>query len=298
MGVVAVVLLTILLVVVIIVVLVVRRKKRANSKTDAYDRVLHHYEQGEDNNYNEFLYYTIGGNTLGGEEEDGSTVDGNRGPTYDDVNESIKEPRYSFVIHPQQHVGTATHTTTQPGGKTTGLGPISVEYDDLDSKTHPQQYDFIVTYTTTPPGGTHTDLGPISAEYDDVDHKTHPQQYDDIVTYAATQPGGTHTKLGPISAEYDDVDHKTDSQYDFVLSHTITQPGGKTDGLMPISAGYEDLDSVYTNTTATKTEQRRKRSYTGEVLYTVPDKLKNTKGENGDSCEDSEESMGHTGVPT
>ena len=258
MGVVVVVLLTILLVVVMIVVLVVRHKKMQNSKAEAYDRVLYHYEQGEDNNYHETLY-SIVGNMFGGEEEDGSIVEDNRGPTYDDVGESIKEPRYSFVIHPQHHVGIGTHTTTQPGGTTTGVGPISAEYDDLDSKPHPQQYDDIVTYTTTKPGGKTTDLGPISAEYDDVGHKIH-------------------------------------SQYDFVLSHTITQPGGKTDGLMPISAGYEDLDSVCANTTATKPEQKTKTSRIGEVVYTVPDKSKNNKEEKEDSYE--EEGMGHAGVPT
>ena len=274
MGVVVVVL-TIRLVVVMIVVLVVKHKKMQNSKEDAYDRVLHHFEPGGDNNFHKTINSGVG-NTSEDGDDDGSIVEDNRGPTYDDVEQSTKESRHIFAFHPQQHVSTGTHTTTQPGGKTIGLGSLSTGYDDsfIDS----QQYDAIVVHTTTQPGGKATGEGTISAEYDDQDTKTDSQQYDDVLTHTTTQPGGKQTDLGPISAEYDIVDHRTDSQqYDDVLSHTITQPGGKTDGLMPISAGYEDLDSGCTNTTPTITEQRTKTSHIGQVVYTVPDKSKKKK---------------------
>ena len=212
-----------------------------NSKEDAYDRVLCHFEPGGDNNFHRTINSGVE-NTSEDGDDDGSTMEDNRGPTYDDVEQSTKESRHTFAFHPQQHVGTGTHTITQPGGKTTGLGSLSTGYDNsfIDS----QQYDAIVVHTTTQPGGKATGVGTISAEYDVVDHRTDSQQYDDVLT------------------------------------HTITQPGGRTDGLMPISAGYEDLDSVCANTTPTITEQRTTASRIGEVVYTLPDKSKkkNKKG--------------------
>ena len=204
-----------------------------NSNADAYDRVLHHFEPGGDNNFHRTINSGVE-NTSEDGDNDGSIVEDNRGPMYDDVEQSTKESRRTFPIHPREHVGTGTHTITQPGGKTTGS--LSTGYDNsfIDS----QQYDAIVVHTTTQPVGKATGVGTISAEYDVVDHRADSQQYDDVLT------------------------------------HTITQPGGKTVGLIPMSAGYEDLDSVCANTTATKTEQRTKTSYTGQVVYTLPDKSK------------------------
>ena len=240
-GVVAVVVLRILLVVVIIVVLAVRHKKMENSKADPYDRydrVLHHHEPVEDNDFHKYINSSLE-NTFEDIDDDSSITEDNRGPTFDDVENSTKESRPTFAIHPQEHVGTRTHTTTRPGGKTIGLGPLSAGYDD--SYPDSQQYDAIVVHTTTKPGGKTTGVGPISAEYDVVDDKTHPQQYD------------------------------------VVLTHMITQPGKKTSGLMAISAGYEDLDSGCTNTTTTKTEQKTKASCIETIVYTLPDKSKKMK---------------------
>ena len=190
MGVVVIVL-TIRLVVVMIVVLVVRHKKMQNSKEDTYVRVLHHFEPGGDNNFHKTINSGVGNTS---EDDDGSIMEDNRGPSI-------------------QHVSTGTHTTTQPGGKTTGS--LSTGYDDsfIDS----QQYDAIVVHTTTQPGGKATGVGTISAEYDVVDSKTYPQQYD------------------------------------VVLTHTITQPGGKTDSLIPISAGYEHSTTATITEQRTKT---------------------------------------------
>ena len=220
MGVVVVVL-TIRMVVVMIVVLVVRHKKMQNSKEDAYVKVLHHYEPGENNNFHKTINSGVG-NTSEDGDNDGSIMEDNRGPTYDDVEQSTKESRHTFAFHPQQQVGTGTHTITQPGGKTTGS--LSVGYDDsfIDS----QQYDAIVVHTTTQPGGKATGVGTISAEYDVVDHRTDSQQYD------------------------------------VVLTHTITQPGGKTDGLMPMSAGYEDSTTATITEQRTKTSHFGQVVYT------------------------------------
>ena len=134
MGVVVVVL-TILLVVVMIVVLVVKRKKRANiSKEAAYDKADQHVTLQDTKTDN--TYYSVVGQTPGDGDEDGSIVEDNTGPLYEDANEKRTLPKYGSVgNHPQEYdvIVDIKQNNTQPGEKTTGLGPISAGYDDLDT---------------------------------------------------------------------------------------------------------------------------------------------------------------------
>ena len=137
MGVVAVVVLTILLVVVLIVVLVVKRKKRANNSKEAtYDETEQHVTLQDIKT--DTVYYSAVGKPQGDEDgdEDGSIVGDNAGALYEDVNEKKALSKYnSLKISPQEYDVTVNvkQNNTQPGVKTTGLGPISAGYDDLDS---------------------------------------------------------------------------------------------------------------------------------------------------------------------
>ena len=125
--------LTILLIIVV-VVLIKHKKKRTKNKSSTvhvYNDVLGHYDKVEDTKP-ETVYYSSVREPPGCVNR--SIGEHDIGPLYDDVDKPMKQLECEQGTFPQEYYDdTATQNTTQPGGKTTGLEPISTDYHNLNS---------------------------------------------------------------------------------------------------------------------------------------------------------------------
>ena len=113
------VLILMILVIIVVVILIKHKKKRAKNKShtvQVYNDVLEHYDTLEDTKPA----------TVGDGDEDEGIVEDKVGYLYDDVNKPTMELQFD------QETQEYDDTVTQPGVKSTGLGPISVGCEDVE----------------------------------------------------------------------------------------------------------------------------------------------------------------------
>ena len=147
------VLILMILVIIVVVILIKHKKKRAKNKShtvQVYNDVVDHYDTVEDSKP-ETVYYSAVREPPRDEDEDDDSDEGivedKVGHLYDDVNKPRMELQFDQETQEYDDI------VTQPGVKSTGLGPISAGYDDI----------------VTQPGVKITGIGPISAGYEDVE---------------------------------------------------------------------------------------------------------------------------------
>ena len=123
-----------MILVIIVVVILIKHKKRAKNKSSTvhvYNEVVGHCDTVEDSKP-ETVYYSAVGEPPG--DVNGPIVEDNVGALYDNVDKPMKQLECDQGTFPQDcHDDTVTQNTTQPGVKTTGLGPIPADYHNLDS---------------------------------------------------------------------------------------------------------------------------------------------------------------------
>ena len=115
-----------MILVIIVVVILIKHKKRAKNKShtvQVYNDVLGHCDTVEDSKP-ETVYYSTVGEPPG--DVNRPIVEDDVGALYDDVDKPMKQLQDCYD-------NTVTENTTQPGVETTGLGPISADYHNLDS---------------------------------------------------------------------------------------------------------------------------------------------------------------------
>ena len=145
----AIIVLILMILVIIVVVILIKHKKRAKNKShtvQVYNDFVDHYNTVEDTKP-VTVYYRAVGEPPGDGDEDEGIVEDKVGYLYDDVNKPTMELQFDQETQEYDDI------VTQPGVKSTGIGPILAGYDDI----------------VTQPGVKITGLGPISAGCEDVE---------------------------------------------------------------------------------------------------------------------------------
>ena len=124
------VLILMILVIIVVVILIKHKKKRAKNKShtvQVYNDVVDHYNTLEDTKPVTVYYSAVGEPPGDGDDDsDEGIVEDKVGHLYDDVNKPTMELQFD------QETKEYDDIVTQPGVKSTGIGPISAGYEDVE----------------------------------------------------------------------------------------------------------------------------------------------------------------------